>query len=63
MTAHRDSSTTRYCPKRKLTLGNHFLGTSQAATARSWSPAREPCLQRSWQRDSSEQHREQIGAL
>ncbi len=62
VTAHSDSITTRYWPARKFTLVAQRGGSMAEASARSCSPAREPVLQRSWQRDSSEQHSEQMGA-
>ncbi|MNV13234.1 hypothetical protein D3C71_1038650 [compost metagenome] len=62
ITAHSDTITIRYCPRRKFTLMAQRCGSKASTTLRSWSAARDPVLQRSWQRDSSVQHSEQMGA-
>jgi hypothetical protein len=62
ITAHSESMTTRYWPMRKFTLVAQRGGSRAEASARNCSPARDPLLQRSWQRDSSVQHSEQMGA-
>jgi hypothetical protein len=62
ISAHSDSITTRYWPRRKFTFSAQRGGQHGRAASAQLLAAREPGLQRSWQRDSSEQHSEQIGA-